>query len=92
MTNLNRTCVDYPLFVLETLRNGILSDDCLSGTSMSGDEDTLISLNSMHSNLLERIESELVFACWFSWWYMVGDRCIRVARRNSNLVADLRKQ
>ncbi|KAI6756802.1 hypothetical protein HG530_011400 [Fusarium avenaceum] len=57
--SLDGTCVDNPLVALETLRDSILGHNCLSGRSMRGNENTLLSLNRRHGETLEGIELEI---------------------------------
>lgn len=59
------TSVYYTLPILETLRYGILCHHCLTGASMRRYQDTLIPLDSIYRNLLERIEGEFVFPSGF---------------------------
>lgn len=56
---------------------------------MRRDEYALISLDSVHRHLLERVENELVFAGRFFWGHMVGDRYVGVPWRHGNLVSYL---
>ncbi len=57
---------------------------------MRGDEHALISLDSVHGHLLERVENELVFAGRFFWGHMIGDRHVGVPWGHGNLVSYLR--
>lgn len=86
---LDRTCIYNTLFVIKTLGYCIFSYDGLSSTGMGGNENTLVPLNSMNRDFLERVEFEFVFSVGFCGGDMIGYRDVVVSRGYGNLVADL---
>jgi hypothetical protein len=88
-TNLDWTCVDDPLLVLQGLCNCILGDNGLACTSVRRHKNTLISLDSVDGNLLKWIESELVLARRLCWGNMGGDGNIRIAWWYGDLMSNL---
>ena len=90
MTSLDRTGIDHTLLVLQTVCYCILCYNSLTCTRVCRHQYTLVTLNRMHRNLLEGVQRELVFSCWFRRRYMIRDRYVRVARRHSDLMPNLR--
>ena len=89
--NLDRTRVNDSLFSIETLCDGILCYDSLSGTRMGRHQYTFVALYRIHRHALEGIQFELVLAIGFGWWNVLRYRDIVVARRYGYLVSDLTK-
>ena len=90
--NLNRTCVNDPLFSIETLSNGVLRYDSLPGTSMRRNENTFVSLYRVDRNFLERIEFEFVFSIRFCWRDMFRYWDVFVILRDRYLMSNLIKK
>ena len=87
--NLNRTCVNDPLFSIETLSNSILRYHGLPGTSMGRNQDAFVSLYRIDRNFLECIEFELVFSIRFCWRDMFRDWNVVVILRDRYLMSNL---
>lgn len=64
-TYLDRTRVDDPLLICESLSDSILCYHGLTGRGMCGYEHALISLNGVDGDLLEGIEGEFIFPSGF---------------------------
>lgn len=83
------TSVYYTLPVLKTLCYGVLGHNRLTSASMCGNQYALVPLDSIHRNLLKRIQSKLILPSRFRGWYMAGNWCIAVSWWNSHLVPNL---
>lgn len=65
---LDRTRVDDPLLIRQSLSDSILCYHGLTGRGMCGYEHALVSLDGVDGDLLEGIEGEFVFASGFGGW------------------------
>lgn len=89
--NLNRTCVNDPLFSIETLSNSILRYHGLPSTSMCRDQNAFVSLYRVDRNFLERIKFEFVFSIRFCWRDVFRDWDIVVIPGDRYLMSNLIK-
>lgn len=67
-TYLDRTRVDDPLLIRQSLSDCILCYHGLTGRGMCGYKNALVSLDGVDGNLLEGVEGEFVFASGFGGW------------------------
>lgn len=88
-TDLDWTCIDDSLLVLQSTCNCVLGDNGLSCASVSRHENTLISLDGVDGDLLKGIQGELVLARRLCWGNMGSDRNIRIAWWYGNLMSNL---
>ena len=90
-TGLDRTRVDHTLLVLQTLRDGVLRHNGLTGARVRRHQHALVPLDGVHGDLLERIERELVFARGRCGGHVVRDGDVWVSCGDRDLVANLKK-